>query len=290
VSDDLVTLDVDRAGHVARLTIRRPEEGNLLTTDMARAIVEFVDQVDADDEVKVVVIEGEGEHLSRGWDPRDVWQQYLDAPGGSVRKHPSQRARLVALDDNWWGPRGVYARLLRCRKVTITLARGDCMETGLYLSLCSDLVVADRSARFGCPRWRNVGVDGDISLLVASVGLKWAKELMYCAAVWPAETAIDRGLVDVVTDDPDGQVSELAGMCASIMRDGIVTEKYAVFASLEKMGVGHAFATATVVGASMSNLHFQPGEYNFLKDVRDAGPEAALNHSRGSRADTSGLS
>jgi enoyl-CoA hydratase len=276
-----MTMDVDRDTHVARLTIRRPKEGNLLTAAMARAIVDVVDEVDADDEVKVLVLEGEGEHLSRGWDPLDAWQQYVDAPGGSVRKHPSQRARLIALDDSWWGPRGVYARLLHCRKVTITLARGDCLETGLYLSLCSDLVVADRSARFGCPRWRNVGVDGDISLLIATVGLKRAKELMYCAAVWDAATALDHGLVDIVTDDPGDQVADLAAMCASIMRDGIVTEKYAVFASLEKMGVGHAFATATVVGASMSNLHFQPGEYNFLKDVREAGPDAALHHSRG---------
>jgi len=278
--DRLVSLSVDRSQYIARVVIGRPERGNLITSAMARQISDYIQLVDDDDEIKVLVISGDGAHLSEGWDPQDAWDQYVDAPGGAVRKHPSQRARLIALDENWWGPRGLYGRLLHCRKVTIVQAHGNCFETGLYLALCSDLVVASTNAQFACPRWRNVGVDGDMSLLFATVGLKRAKELMFASGVWSADNALAYGLVDFVVDDPVEKVSELAGMCASIMRDGIVTEKYAVFASLERMGVGHAFAAATVVGASLSNIHFQPDEYNFLKDVRDSGPELALIRSR----------
>ncbi|TCB97216.1 enoyl-CoA hydratase/isomerase family protein [Micromonospora zingiberis] len=279
-SHEHVEFSIDRERYTARITLRRPAAENRVTTAMATQICDFLDVVEQDDDIKVVVLSGEGEHLCAGWEPQDAWRQYLDAPGGSVRKHPSQRARLIAADENWWGPRGLYTRLLRCRKVTVLEARGKCFETGLYFALCCDLVVAGADARFACPRWRNVGVDGDMALLFATVGLKRAKELMFCDVAWSARTALAYGLVDYVADDVAAKVEELANMSASIMRDGIVTEKYAVFASLDKMGIGHSFAATTVVGASLSNIHFQPGEYNFLRDLRDNGVDEALSTSR----------
>lgn len=271
-----VRLDKDHAEHVAVLTLEEP----FVTRAMARRVVEHLDDLDGDDDIKVVVLRGSGPDLAAGWDPRDAWAQYVEAPGGAVRKHPSQRARLIALDESWWGPRGLYQRLLHCRKVTIAEARGRCLDTGLYLALCSDLVVAGPDAEFGSPRWHNIGVDTDMSLLFATVGLKRAKELMYGNLVWSADQALAFGLVDQVVDDAAAGARDLASVCASIMRDGIVTEKYAVFASLEKMGIGHSFAATTVVSASLSNIHFQPGEFNFLRQVREVGAEAALARSR----------
>jgi enoyl-CoA hydratase/carnithine racemase len=280
--DGVVTYSADPERHIARITLRRPERRNALDSGMARLICGFLDQVERDDAVKVVVIAGEGADLSAGWDVTDAWRMYVDAPGGATKKFPSQRARLSALDELWWGPRGLYSRVLRCRKVTVLQARGACFETGLYLSLCCDLVAASTEARFANPRWTLLGVDGDISLLIATVGLKRAKELMYGAAEWTAGQGLGYGLVDTVVppDELAGEVERLATMCASIMRDGVVTEKFAVFASLEKMGVGLSFAAATVVGGSLSNIHFQPGEFNMLREVRDRGAEGALGAAR----------
>jgi enoyl-CoA hydratase len=277
-----VTYSVDAERHIARISLRRPDRRNALDSGMARAICGYLDRVEQDDAVKVVVISGEGDDLSAGWDVADAWRMYLDAPGGATKKFPGQRARLSALDELWWGPRGLYSRVLRCQKVTVLQAQGACFETGLYLSLCCDLVAASSGACFANPRWSVLGVDGDISLLIATVGLKRAKELMYCAGEWTAGQALGYGLVDTVVpvEDLAEEVERLAGMCASIMRDGVVTEKFAVFASLEKMGVGLSFAAATVVGGSLSNIHFQPGEFNMLREVRDRGTEGALDAAR----------
>ncbi|MBB6407131.1 enoyl-CoA hydratase/isomerase family protein [Arthrobacter sp. AZCC_0090] len=287
MSESRVTLDLDRESHIARITLRRPEAGNAIDAQMAAAICVYLDEVESEDDIKVVVLSGEGDHLSTGWDAEEVWRQYLDAPGGSIRKHPSQRARLVALDENWWGPKGLYSRLLKCRKVTILEAKGDCLETGLYFALCCDLVVASHDARFGNPRWRNIGADGDLSLLIALVGLKRAKDLMFLGLNWSAQDALAYGLIDWTGSSADrgAKVEELAIMCASIMRDGIVSEKYAVFASLAKMGIDLSFAATTVVSASLSNIHFQPGEYNFLRELRSEGVESALESSRGNRVE-----
>lgn len=282
MTDPRVEFTVDREVHIARITLRRPEKANAIDAKMAHAIMAALDVVENDDDVKAVVISGEGDHLSSGWDADEAWSLYVDAPGGSVRKHPSQRARLTTLADLFWGPRGLYSRLLKCRKVTILEATGNCFETGLYFALCSDLVVASDDARFASPRWRNVGADGDMSLLIAEVGLKRAKDLLFLGRSWTAAQALRFGLIDGVgsREEVAAKATEYAGMCASIMRDGIVSEKYAVFASLAKMGVDLSFAATTVVAASLSNIHFQPGEFNFLREVRENGAEAALNMSR----------
>lgn len=280
---DLVTLDLEPAGNLARITLRRPAAANAITAEMAETFRAHLDVVENDDDIKSVVISGEGEHLCGGWDAGEAWSMYTGAPGGSVGRHPSQRARLIALDELWWGPRGLWSRLLHCRKVTILDAHGRCDEAGLYLALCADLVVVDVGTVFAQSRWRQVGVDGDLSLLIATVGLKRAKEMMFLGARWTADTALEYGLVDWVESGGARaeRVASLARMVASIMRDGIVTEKYAVFASLQKLGVGLSFAAATVVGASTSNLVYQPGEFNFLREARERGLDGALRVAAG---------
>src|SRR5690606_23557634 len=128
------------------------------------------------DLIKVILIRSVGPDLSVGLDVGELDRLYSSEPD----RIPSQRARLAAHHETWWGPDGLYTRLLNCRKITIARAQGLCYGIGFYLGLYSDLVVACEDAVFGQPRWRHVGVDGDISMLVAAVGLKRASEMMYC--------------------------------------------------------------------------------------------------------------
>lgn len=268
----------DTAPHVGRIVIRRAAQANAFTIAMVDAFRAALRELESDDAIKVIVIAAEGEHLTRGFDPAEVEKIYTAAPGGGQRKVPSQRARLLALDGLWWGPQGLYGRLLHCPKITLLAAKGMCHEVGLYLSLYCDLVFASESARFANPRWRHVGVDGDISMLIAAVGLKRAKELMFLGVQWSAHDALAYGLIDGVVSEAelDDTVQKTATFCTQVMRDGIVTEKHVVFASLAKMHVNTGFATATAVGAWASNVHFRPGEFNFLREVKHAGLDAAL--------------
>ncbi len=271
----------DAESHIGRIVITRPDDGNAFSMAMVGAFRAALSELEGDDAIKVIVIAAQGENLTRGADPAEAEQIYKAAPGGSSRKVPSQRARLLALDGLWWGPNGIYGRLLHCPKITILAAKGLCHEVGLYLTLYSDLVFASESARFANPRWRHVGVDGDISMLVAAVGLKRAKELMYCGFEWSAREALAYGLIDEVVSEAslDETVAKTATLCTQVMRDGIVTEKHVVFASLAKMQINTGFATAAAVGAWASNLHFRPGEFNFLREVKRSGLDAALKAS-----------
>ena len=269
------------APHVGRILIRRADQANAFTMEMVDVFRAALSELESDDSIKVIIIAAEGENLTRGFDPVEVEKIYTSAPGGANRKVPSQRARLLALDGLWWGPNGIYGRLLHCPKITILAAKGLCHEVGLYLSLYCDLVFASESARFANPRWRHVGVDGDISMLVAAVGLKRAKELMYLGCEWPARDALAYGLIDSVVSESEleDSVRKVATLCTQVMRDGIVTEKHVVFASLAKMHINTGFATATAVGAWASNVHFRPGEFNFLREVKRTGLDVALKAS-----------
>ena len=276
-----IIVERDEKAHIGRIVIDRREHANAFSMDMVDAFRNALAEFATDDAIKVIVIAAGGENLTRGADPAEAEQIYKTAPGGSVRKVPSQRARLLAHDQLWWGPDGLYGRLLHCPKITILAAKGLCHEVGLYLALYCDLVFASESARFANPRWRHVGVDGDISMLVAAVGLKRAKELMYCGWEWSASQALAYGLIDEVVSEAalDEKIDTTAALCTQVMRDGIVTEKHVVFASLAKMQVNTGLATAAVIGGWASNVHFRPGEFNFLREVRNEGLDAALKAS-----------
>ncbi len=277
-SHDHVLVGRDESGLIGRITLDRPDARNALSTSMAHAMGQALAAFGKDDRVKVVVIEATGPDLTSGYDPEEAESAIRAAPGGSDDKIPSQRARLIAADAVWWGPEGLFNRLLHCRKVTILAAKGACLDPGLHLTLCADLVVADGTAHFAAARWRHLGVTGDISLLIAAVGLKRAKAMIYAGAAWDAVQAQNYGLLDevVAPDQLQRSVTELADRCALVMRDAITAEKQVVFASLAKMQVGLGFAAASVIGGWGSNVHFRSGEFNFLRAVRDHGEAAAM--------------
>lgn len=277
-----VLLERDAQNHLATLVVASGRPGNPMTAEMVRTLSRSLAELSVDDDIKVIVIRGEGGNLTCGADPSEAEQVFKDAPGGAAKRVPSQRARLAVMDDLWWGPDGLYTRVLRCPKVTLLVAQGLCLDVGLYLALCCDLVLADDTANFGSPRWRHVGVDGDLSMLVAAVGLKRAKDLLIFSSRWTATQALDAGLIDEVLP-PEAlasRVAHLASFCTQVMRDAIAAEKRVVFASLAKLQIGTGFATAAAVGAWASNLHFQPGEFNFLREARDQGLEAAIDAAR----------
>ena len=61
-------MKLERHGHVAVLTLNRPEHRNTVTYGVLDALLELVDDVDGDDDVRAVVLTGEGEFFSAGTD------------------------------------------------------------------------------------------------------------------------------------------------------------------------------------------------------------------------------
>ena len=270
------TRDTER--QIGIIELRRPASRNALTLAMIDDFRAHLTALENDHQVKAIVLRGEGADLCGGLDVSDANQLYAPTDGAAASKVPSLRARLRAHDGYFWGSEGLYSRVARCTKVTVLAANGLCHGPGMFLALCCDLVVAASDSRFAQPRWRNVGADGDLTLLINAVGLKRASEMAFCGAEWNALQARKYGLVDevVAPGAVHAKAGEYAALITPMVRDGVAAEKYVAMAALEKMHVGTGFAIATMMGAMSSNIHFRPGEYNVFKSMRDAGAGPAL--------------
>jgi enoyl-CoA hydratase/carnithine racemase len=276
-----VRAEASDAPHVGRIQIDKGEYGNAFTVDMCRQFVTALATLESDDRIKVILVSATGDDLSTGLDPAEVgtYHERVVVPGDRI---PSLRARLRAADEYFWGREGLYSRLLATPKVTVIAANGWCHDVGLYLTLFCDIAVAGAGARFANPRWQHVGVDGDVSMLLATVGRKRANELMFAGAEWSSQQALAAGLVNLVSESADAgdAAIEVARTVSTIMRDGIAAEKYLTAAATEKMGIGAGFATATMMTAMSSTIHFRPGEFNFLQARRDLGLAEALEQAQ----------
>jgi enoyl-CoA hydratase/carnithine racemase len=193
VSD--VTYEVrDRAAWV---TFDRPEAHNAMTFAMYDRLVEHCETVDADDDVRVMVLRGAGgKAFVAGTDIRQ-FADFKSAQDGLVYE-----ARIDAVLD----------RLEAVRKPTIALVDGFAMGSGLALSAACDLRVITPGATFGMPIARTVGnclSMANYARLVQSLGAPRVKDLIFRARRIGADEAQAIGFATVVADGAESHVSEL---------------------------------------------------------------------------------
>jgi enoyl-CoA hydratase len=177
---------LERDGRVALLTINRPEARNSMTFEMYEALHDHMERLDADADVRAVVLRGAGDKaFVSGTDIR----QFLEF---KTKEHAlAYEARIGR----------VLRRIHAMTKPTIAMVQGDAVGGGLFMSLACDLRLAATHARFGAPVARTLGncpAPASVSLLAATVGPIRARELMLTARLVDAAEAKTLGLVDEV--------------------------------------------------------------------------------------------
>jgi enoyl-CoA hydratase/carnithine racemase len=143
----------------------------------------------------------------------------------------------------------------------------------MYLALCSDLVVATPDLRIGNPRWLFSGADGDITLLSWAVGVKRAKQMVFYENVVSGERANQIKLVEllVAPDKLDETIDTIAASLSGIPRANIFSNKR------DNLGA-YARSMSRTAGraATLSNALYRQGEFNFLRERRNLGVDAAI--------------
>jgi len=178
------TLLIEKTGHVATLTLNRPEARNALDMTMRRELLGAVDELEVDPTVRVLIITGAGGHFCAGGDVKTMGQSARAEDG---------RARVVALNT-------LVLRLVDFKHPVIGMIDGFAVGAGMNLALCCDLIVASDRARFG-EVFAKIGLvpDGGGSwLLPRLVGMPRAKELIFTADIIDAVEAERIGLVNRV--------------------------------------------------------------------------------------------
>lgn len=95
---------------------------------------------------------------------------------------------------------------------TISLVQGDCLGGGFECALSSDLIIAEKNARFGFPEilFNLFPGMGAYSFLDRKIGQRAAEELLMSGKVYSADDMLARGVVDVVCDDGAGEAEVAA--------------------------------------------------------------------------------
>lgn len=179
------TIVVEHAGAVATITLDRPQARNALDLVMRKELLAALDDLEADEAARVVVLTGAGGHFCAGGDVKSMRETRHTAAEG--------RARVELLNR-------MVLRLVDFPRPTIAMVDGFAVGAGCNLALCCDLVVASDRAKFGELFWK-IGLvpdGGGTWFLSRVVGLARAKELIFTADVIDAAEAARIGLVNRV--------------------------------------------------------------------------------------------
>ena len=176
------------ADSVATITLDRPERMNAFTDVMMREVLDAFDRVDADDDVRVVIVTGAGERaFCAGAD--------LGGGGDTFAKGGSDIQTAVGVPRDGGGM--VALRIFACTKPVIGAINGAAVGVGVTMTLPMDIRLASDTARFGFVFARRGIVPEACSswFLPRLVGISTAAEWCYSGRVFPASEAHERGLV-----------------------------------------------------------------------------------------------
>jgi enoyl-CoA hydratase/carnithine racemase len=187
--------------HVATITLDRPDRLNAFTVRMQRELCAAIDEVDADPEVRAVVVTGRGRGFCSGADLSGGDATFENdsevAAAGGVVREPDGRHRdeggLVAL------------RFFSCTKPVIGAINGPAVGVGITMTLPFDVRLASSAARFGFVFARRGLVPEACSswFLPRVVGISQAMEWCATGRVFGADDARDGGLVRSVHEPDD---------------------------------------------------------------------------------------
>jgi enoyl-CoA hydratase/carnithine racemase len=258
----------EQTGPVALITLNRPQALNALSRPLEAELHQALDQAEADDGVRAIVLTGAGRAFSSGYD-------ISAGEGGRRERVPTS----TFLRDWWQGSMrnpGMMMHLWQLSKPVIAAVNGWCMGGGLWYALACDITIASDRAVFGQPEVRQTS--NSTILFAALCGWKVAHRYTLTGDHFDAEEARRIGVVNEVVphDDLMDRVMALANRIAMVPRDSVRLNKAITVYGLEAMGIRNALNTnaflSTIVQASNDGEDVEPQQ----KAQREGGFKAFL--------------
>ncbi len=177
------------ADHVRSLVIDKPP-ANALDAEMLSLLLEQLEAIQADSEVRAIVLTGTGKYFCSGADLKAQGGEALKLFGKFLNSVEMSKAPVIAAINGW------------------------CVGGGFELSLCCDIRVASDSARFVCAGV-NVGLMASTYRLPRLIGTSRAKLMLLTGSQFDAATVEEVG-VTVATFDQSELLTEATQLAARI--------------------------------------------------------------------------
>ena len=194
-------------GHIATITIVRPEAMNAMTPEMYREITVRLREIDEDDDIWCGIVTGSGRAFTAGADLKVMHQPSTETRGGL----PWSPWRQRRFDSD-----------VAVQKPLIAAVNGYCLAGGMELAELCDIRIASTEAQFGARevRWSILHGYGALRL-PGMIGSSDAMLMLLTGDFIDAEEALRIGLVSKVVA-PDELMDEARRIAASICRNGPV--------------------------------------------------------------------
>jgi 2-(1,2-epoxy-1,2-dihydrophenyl)acetyl-CoA isomerase len=217
------TILFEKSGSVANVALNRPRKLNAFNDTMHEELYEVLDGAASDNEIRCVVLRGEGKGFSAGADLAQIAEGTDGDPdlGDYLR---STYSRLVS-------------RLVSIEKPIVAALHGPVYGAGVGIALACDMRIAAESARFSVA-FIKIGLmpDAGVSFFLPRVvGLGRAMEMSMLGDAVDAEEAHRIGLVNrVVSDDTLAEeAAALAQRLAAMPTSALGKVKHSLYASFE---------------------------------------------------------
>lgn len=184
-----------KTGRVALVTLNRPQKLNAYSEVMVHEILAALGDARDDDEVRAVIITGNGRGFCSGGDIGRDFQYPARYRGHRMESMLEMRENMHEL----------VKFLQRFDKPTIAAINGAAVAGGLTLALSCDFRIAAESARLGDTslKFALIPDEGGAYLFPRFLGLEKALKMSLLSEVYPARQALELGLVTEVVPDAE---------------------------------------------------------------------------------------
>ena len=271
---DQVLYEKDARRHIAWITLNRPDKHNAMSVPMRARLADLIHEAERDNDVRVIVIRGNGKSFCSGNEINEDWGQRV--PG--QKRMTLTAANRYATDMNY-GRQGFSQAISRCSKVTILRLHGYCAAAAYFMiATRTDLVVVSADAKIGALEARFLGPAGAVSATHINriIGTKAARRAGYTAHPFSGEDAYRLGMAHQCVPAPDleSTVNALAERIASQPRELLLYYKARVRAAEALLDT----SVREITGLLFSHfLQAEKDEAHFWTNVRKSGVGGALD-------------
>jgi enoyl-CoA hydratase/carnithine racemase len=274
---DIAEIEYDVADGIATIALNRPDKLNAGTARMVRDLLGAIDAVDADDDVRAVILTGRGRAFCAGAD--------LSAGAATFDydRFPESEAiggeRVADVAAPRDGAGLVTLRLFDCTKPVISAVNGPAVGMGATMTLATDIRMASDRARFGFVfARRGIVPEGASSwFLPKLVGVSQAAEWLYTGRVFDADEALAGGLVRSVHPHDDLLVAARA-LAAEIVESAPVSVALTRRMLWRMLGADHPMAAHRVDSRAVHATGAMPDAMEGVMSFLEKRPAAFTGH------------
>jgi enoyl-CoA hydratase/carnithine racemase len=292
-ASEIILYEKDPETKIATLTVNRPDKLNAVTAAARHRFSDLVHRANVDDDVKVLVIRGTGEHFGTGDDLPQMADLFSDSKDVSwlhdfrigddegVRYPPKGTYRHLASVTNLYAKGNQGMRDLQdFKKISIIEAKGYCYGWHFYQAADADLVIASDDALFGHSAFRYAGWAARMWQWVLMMGLRKFQEMVFTGRPFTAREMYECHFVNSVVPREclEDEVRKYALACAANRpTDTVVMQKtfFEVFKQQQGEYMGSILSGWL---ESMMPLVKSDGELEFGQSLFDRGLAKTVKH------------